>query len=95
MIHQDIYQLMKYKRDELNSRLSNIKQDFNTKSSEDDVLFTVAHQTKLELFDVKKVIYDIEHGSFGFCKICNTQIQHDQLQINPFENTCTNCKINN
>jgi DnaK suppressor protein len=93
--HQEIYQLMKYKRDELSSRLSSIQQDFSSESSTDDVLFAIAHQTKVELADVKTIMNNIEQGSFGLCQLCNEPIEVDSLKNNPFEKICQHCKTNN
>jgi RNA polymerase-binding transcription factor DksA len=95
MMHQEIYQLMKYKRDELSARLTNIQQDFCAESPVDDVLFTVAHQTKIELHEVKKVIDEIEHGSFGYCQTCKLPIEAESLSKNPFETSCNKCKSAN
>lgn len=95
MLYQEIYQLMKYKRDELSSRLSSIQKDFSSESSTDDVLFSIAHETKVELLNVKNIIADIEQGRFGLCQQCHQPISIALLKTNPFETTCEHCKPNN
>ena len=92
--HQEIYQLMKYKRDELSSRLSSIQEDFSSESSADDVLFSIAHQTKVELAEIRDLINNIEQGSFGLCKNCGAKIEMDSLNLNPFVKICNRCKTN-
>ena len=83
MMHQEIYQLMKYKRDELSARLTNIQQDFCAESPVDDV------------HEVKKIIDEIEHGSFGYCQTCKLPIEAKSLSKNPFETSCNKCKSAN
>ena len=96
---------MKYKRDELTARLTSIKQDFASLSSEpsidgdsdndnDDVLFSIAHQTKVELANVKNIMNNIEQGSFGVCQNCGKPIEIESLNLNPFEKICNRCKNN-
>jgi len=92
MLYQELYQLMKYKRDELSSRLSSIQQDFSSESSTDDVLFAIAHQTKVELSEIKSLINDIEQGCFGLCQNCGEPIEIESLNQNPFEKICNRCK---
>jgi RNA polymerase-binding transcription factor DksA len=102
MLYQEIYQLMKYKRDELTARLTSIKQDFtslteqaidgDSSSDNDDVLFSIAHQTKVELANVKNIMSNIEQGNFGLCQKCGETIEIESLNNNPFEKTCNHCK---
>lgn len=92
MDQQEIYQLMKYKRDELNTRLSNIKQDFESDLPVDDVLFAIAHQTKVELAEIKKVIKNIEQGNFGICQHCQQTIDDSLLLINLSQTHCCDCQ---
>lgn len=92
MDQQEIYQLMKYKRDELNIRLSNIKQDFESNLPADDVLFAIAHQTKVELAGIKKVIQNIEQGHFGICQQCQQKIDDPIVLDSVLKTHCSQCK---
>lgn len=91
MKHQEIYQLLKYRRQELCSRLESIKTDFDASEDMDDVLFNIAHETKVELANVKVALDEIETESYGFCKVCKTPISELILCEDPLKTTCPNC----
>lgn len=91
MKHQEIYQLLKYRRQELCSRLESIKTDFDASEDMDDVLFNIAHETKVELAQVKVALEEIENQTYGYCKECKTTIDEDILCENPLQSSCTNC----
>lgn len=91
MKHQEIYQLLKYRRQELASRLESIKSDFDTSGDMDDVLFNIAHETKVELANVKVALDEIETESYGYCKKCKAPISEEVLCENPLQTTCENC----
>lgn len=91
MKHQEIYQLLKYRRQELCSRLESIKTDFDATEDMDDVLFNIAHETKLELASVKIALEEIETESYGFCIKCKMPICEDVLCENPLQTICSDC----
>jgi|TARA_Y100000034_G_C6631481_1_gene275696 DnaK suppressor protein len=91
MRHQEIYQLLKYRRQELCSRLQSIKNDFSVKEDLDDVLYHIAHDTKVELADVKSALEQIEDGSFGICENCGEAIDLESLKHNPLQKLCSIC----
>jgi len=91
MKHQEIYQLLKYRRQELCSRLQSIKNDFSVREDMDDVLFNIAHETKVELANVKTALEEIEQETFGYCKNCGQAISSEELCQNPLQTLCDNC----
>lgn len=91
MKHQEVYQLLKYRRQELHSRLQSIKNDFSVREDMDDVLFTIAHDTKLELANVKVALDEIESETFGNCKNCGQAIDQETLYQNPLTRCCRQC----
>lgn len=95
MNHQEIYQLLKYRRQELTSRMQSIKNDFTTSTELDDVLYTLAHETKLELSHVKTALDEIEAGEYGICTNCGKQIEISILTTNPYAKLCEDCCKNN
>ena len=92
MKHQEIYQLLKYRRQELCSRLQSIKNDFSASEDMDDVLFNIAHDTKVELANVKTALEEIENETFGFCKVCGQPIAADDLYKKPLQELCVHCR---
>lgn len=91
MNYNEIYQLLKYRKEELSVRLNKIKQDFAEQQVIDDILFTIAHDTKLELANVKKAMSKIEENQFGRCVECGALIEDDRLRQNPFQTLCESC----
>ncbi len=91
MKHQEIYQLLKYRRQELASRLESIKSDFSSSEDMDDVLFNIAHETKVELSSVKVALEEIETETYGVCKHCSAVMTVDELCQNPLRTLCSNC----
>lgn len=91
MNYNEIYQLLKYRKEELSVRLNKIKQDFAEQQVIDDILFTIAHDTKLELANVKKAMSKIEENQFGRCVECGAPIEDDRLSQNPFQTLCESC----
>ncbi len=91
MNYNEIYQLLKYRKEELSVRLNKIKQDFAEQQVIDDILFTIAHDTKLELANVKKAMSKIEENQFGRCVECGAPIEDDRLRQNPFQTLCESC----
>lgn len=91
MKHQEVYQLLKYRRQELSSRLQSIKNDFSATGDMDDVLFNIAHETKVELATVKVAIEEIEAETYGFCKKCSAELTLDELCQNPLKSLCNKC----
>lgn len=91
MNHPEIYQLLKYRRQELCSRLQSIKNDFTSCEDMDDVLFTIAHETKVELANTKTAIEQIEQGNYGICINCNSPISDDLLNEKPLTKLCQHC----
>lgn len=91
MKHQEVYQLLKYRRQELSSRLQSIKNDFSATGDMDDVLFNIAHETKVELANIKVAIEEIEAQTYGYCKICSAEMSTEELCQSPFKTTCNKC----
>lgn len=91
MNQQELQQLLVYKKRELCDRLANIQKDFSEEQVIDDVLFTLAHETKLELNRVKIALNDIEQGVYGKCEHCGGPVELERLQLNPFQSQCSSC----
>ena len=91
MKHQEIYQLLKYRRQELCSRLQSIKNDFSGGEDLDDVLYHIAHETKVELASVKSALEDIEQNQYGTCQNCGQAIDETSLLNDPFRKLCVDC----
>ena len=91
MDYLEIKQKLKYRNQELSNRLTSIKSDFDSNENLDDVLFSIAHETKVELAQVKQAIERIESNQYGTCKNCNATIDIDSLTNNPFQTLCCNC----
>lgn len=94
MQYKEIQQLLRYKQDELCLRLQSIKADFAKKEDLDDVLFTIAHETKVELLKVKSTLQAIEEQSYGKCQNCHSDIPIATLTKNPFQILCESCQNN-
>ena len=86
-----IKQRLKYRNEELVHRLESIKNDFVNCDDLDDVLFSIAHETKLELANVKQAIEKIDQNKFGICQSCGNQIDMKSLLDNPFQTICEQC----
>lgn len=91
MNYNEIRQLLKYRREELSVRLQKIREDFAQQDVIDDVLFAIAHETKLELANVKKALSQIDDNQFGQCHCCGAEISEQQLRQNPFQTLCDSC----
>ena len=92
MEHTELYQLLTYKRDELHHRMQNIKKDFSKSTQIDDVLYNIAHETKVELANINTTLKRFETGDFGICSQCGQQISTECLTKNPFQTLCENCR---
>ncbi|NVK24175.1 MAG: hypothetical protein HWE10_04545 [Gammaproteobacteria bacterium] len=88
----EIKQQLTYQRQELSNRLKTIQNDFDANDSLDDVLFSIAHKTKVELAKVKQTIALIESGDFGFCQQCGAPLNSQLLEQNPFQTMCERCE---
>lgn len=91
MNYNEIRQLLKYRKEELSVRLQKIREDFSEQDVIDDVLFAIAHETKLELANVKKALSQIDDNQFGQCHKCGVEISESQLRQNPFQTLCDSC----
>ena len=91
MNYMEIKQRLKYRNEELSNRLESIKQDFDDNEDLDDVLFTIAHDTKVELANVRQAIERIDEKCFGKCKQCGNEIDADALNNDPFQTLCADC----
>lgn len=50
-------------------------------------------KTELEkLHEIKESLYDMEHGTYGICRICKKQIPDDRLEAVPYAKYCVQCK---
>lgn len=96
MNYQETYQRLKYRKQELCTRLKSIEIDFDSAEELDDMLFTIAHETKVELATIKKLLTVCEEGNYGLCQNCGKEIATEVLDTQPFTLYCSECddKIN-
>jgi len=76
--------------EEIDERLSKITNDTKTddrlavKNDEDSMLSEVRH--------IKRVISQIDSGTYGICLSCGNTIKKEYLTTEPFSNYCKYCK---
>ena len=90
------------RRDELNIRLGNIKEDVTRKNSadwseqaqereNDEVMDALGNEAVLELQKIHKALDRIAEGEFGFCTSCGQSIPEPRLDVMPYADLCVSC----
>ena len=91
MEHQELEQILRYRLQELQNRLSEIKHDFEDEAVVDDILFSIAQCTKSELRNVRQTLEKLENGEFDSCCECHKRILEELKKQNPFQTPCDSC----
>lgn len=102
MVTENLANILKDKRAELEVRISAIEADFKkgrsadfseqtTESENDEVLDEIHHEAKAELMLVNNAIQRIAQGNYGTCSGCEEKINPDRLTALPYITTCINC----
>ena len=90
------------RRDELNIRLCNIKEDVTRKNSadwseqaqereNDEVMDALGNEAVFELRKINKALDRIHEGDYGYCDGCGQEIPVQRLEVMPYADLCVGC----
>jgi len=100
--HSEIESALVAKRDELMSRLENIKRNITGGRSADsqeqaqelenaEVVDALGNEARHELHLIAKALDQIKQGSYGQCVDCAKPIPQPRLEAYPFADRCIDC----
>jgi len=55
------------------------------------MLLNLGEQDRERLIQVEEALYQIEHGGYGICKLCEKPIPEARLKVVPFAQHCVAC----
>jgi DnaK suppressor protein len=101
----DIARRLKARRDELNGRLSEVREDQRrvreplsldssdraTQRENDDVIDAIGLSVESELIEIKKALSRIAAGTYGRCRSCGSRISVARLHAVPYAGRCSDC----
>ena len=76
--------------DEFTQLIPDITDDASRSSSR-QMLLNLGEQDREKLIQVEEALYLIEHGGYGFCKLCEEPIPEARLTVVPFAQHCVAC----
>ena len=90
------------RRDELNIRLGNIKEDVTRRNSadwseqaqereNDEVMDALGNEAVFELRKINKALDRINGGDYGYCDGCGQEIPVQRLTVMPYADLCVGC----
>ena len=65
--------------------------DEASRSFSRQILLNLGEQDREKLIQVEEALYQIEHGGYGTCKLCETAIPEARLKVVPFAQHCVKC----
>lgn len=100
--YAEIRKALVAKRDELNVRLANIKQNLTGGRSADsqeqaqelenaEVVDALGNEARIELNRIAKALDQIKNGTYGSCVDCGDDIPIARLNAYPFADRCIRC----
>jgi RNA polymerase-binding protein DksA len=81
--------------EEIDSNLNETRnEDWEERATEaegDEVMLSMGNVTVKEIEEIKRALHQIDHGNYGICSRCGTQIPAERLELLPYATTCTKC----
>lgn len=65
--------------------------DDASRSFSRQMLLNLGEQDREKLIQVEEALYQIEHGGYGTCKLCEAAIPEARLKVVPFAQHCVKC----
>ncbi len=62
-----------------------------TESEGDEVMLSVGNVTLREIEEIKHALHQMDHGTYGTCSRCGSEIPAERLELLPYATTCTGC----
>ena len=97
-----LYDQLKHRQLELNSRVESLKKDAARKASadwseqaqereNDEVIDALGNSALVELHKIHQALDRMEHGEYGICSDCGENIPEARLQVMPYALQCVTC----
>jgi len=86
-----IEKTIKTSKDEELTQLIPDSADEASRSFSRQMLLNLGEQDRERLIQVEEALYQIEHGGYGTCKLCEEPIPEARLKVVPFAQHCVAC----
>lgn len=87
----DIEKTIKTSQDDEFTQLVPDTTDDASRSFSRQMLLNLGEQDREKLIQVEEALYQIEHGGYGVCKLCENAIPEARLKVVPFAQYCVGC----
>ena len=86
-----IEKILKTSQNEEYTQLVPDTTDDASRSFSRQMLLNLGEQERERLLQVEEALYQMEHGGYGTCKLCEAHIPEARLKVVPFAQYCVSC----